>query len=135
MTDARIAYTPRQAAEAANLTEPQIWQAITSHALKAHMAGDRVIVLRAELERYVASLPGPLDGFDHTEARRQASIKEADAKRARGRAIAEQALGKAPAAAPKPAAERERGHQERIAHETAARARGRAIVEKAKGTK
>ncbi|MBO6901183.1 MAG: hypothetical protein JJ864_07535 [Rhizobiaceae bacterium] len=86
--DDRIAFTPRQAAEAASLTEPQIWGAITSQKLQAHMAGDRVVILRTDLERFVASLPNPLDGYDSVEAHREAELRDHAAKRERGRKIA-----------------------------------------------
>ena len=128
-----VAYTVKQAATAANVPEQQLWAAITGQKLRAHMAGPHVVITRVELERFVATLPGPLDGYDSESARREAKLKQDTAARERGRQIALKAMGKAPASPPKSAAERERAHQERVASEQAARQRGRDLVAKIRG--
>lgn len=130
-----IAYTIKQAAAASNLPEQEIWRAITAQKLRAHMAGPHVVITRTELQRYVGSLPSPLDGFDTSEVRRQAKIQLENEKRARGRAIAEQAMGRGPKSQPMSAAEREKAHSDRVAQERAKMQRGRDLVAKIQGKK
>lgn len=56
-TGDRIAFTVQQAAEAANLPLLLVAEAVADGRLTAHQAGPHRVILRADLERFIASLP------------------------------------------------------------------------------
>lgn len=129
----KMAFTVREAAAESGHSDDQIRAAIRDGKLPARMTGQQLIILAADLSRYLSSLPSLHD--ISAQAQREAKAKSDAEARERGREIALQATGKAPPAPRQSAAERERERQERVAHEMAARARGRAIVERAQGKK
>jgi excisionase family DNA binding protein len=52
-----LAYRPRVAAEIIGVSRSQLYNLIAAGEIKAHKSGTATLILRAEIERYVAGLP------------------------------------------------------------------------------
>jgi len=58
---APLAYSPEEAAKASSLGRTKIFQAISQKRLEAKKDGARTIILAADLETYLKSLPSARD--------------------------------------------------------------------------
>jgi hypothetical protein len=90
----RVAYSPSQAAAASGIPVDQIVAAAMSGSLRSHVAGGNVVILRADLESFIARLPS-LPAVT-AEAREADARAAAAAAYARGKAIATKALAPRP---------------------------------------
>ncbi len=85
----RVAYAfPEQAAEAAGVSVHSIISAVRDGRLAARQAGASKVILRADLEKFAATLPAARKDTPRPSA------AEVEAAKARGRAIVERHLGK-----------------------------------------
>ena len=53
----RLAYTPREACEALRIGRTKLYELLAEGQLKAVALGGKTLILREEIERFVASLP------------------------------------------------------------------------------
>jgi excisionase family DNA binding protein len=53
----QLAYSPQEAARVAGLSRGSIFKALREKRLSARKAGTRTLILRADLEAYLADLP------------------------------------------------------------------------------
>jgi len=83
----KLAYNFAEAAVAAGTTVPKLQEEVRAGRLTARVSQNGLVILAADLERYLSSLP-TLQELS-AQAKKEAAQRDAAAARARGRAIVE----------------------------------------------